>query len=335
MTATAPELGLIDVTNEEHHAIRALSNSGMADLAVSTLRYWYHHVNPAPKPDDEETVSQRMGSALHCAVLESEQTFEERYACELDASVWPVCLDTIADIRGWITDKGHKPKGTAKADVTRQALDLMEAIGERVPILEVEKARFFAQNKGKTILNVEEWERVAGMAQALLDEPSLKPILAKGCPEQTIVARDPETGVLLKSRLDWMHPKVTLDLKTFTQRRGKSIDKSIHDAIVYERYYIAAYFYSYVRSLASNEPLDRAVFVEAFVESDQPHETRIKSFMPKTGGNVNMYWELARVEVRRMIRLYADCLKKYGDEPWRDKQEVSTLTDEDVKSLAW
>lgn len=338
MTATTEDvqLGILDITNAEHHAIRALSNSGMKDLAVSPLRYWYRWINPAPKPEaEEESAAQKMGSALHCAVLESEETFESRYARALDPSDWPVCLDTIQEIRGYITDKGEKPKGTRKDEVIGQALDLMKRIGEAVPILQVEQARFLAANEGKTIMHPDEWERLAGMTLALSEEPALKPILRAGKPEVSMVARDPETGVLLKARLDWMAPGVTLDLKTFTVKRGGSIDKAIHDAIYFEGYYKQAYFYDLVRRLATGEGQGRIDFVNAFVESDQPHETRIVKQVPKRGGSLNMYWETARIEVRQMIRLYADCVAKFGDDPWRDKQEISTLADEDIRQLSY
>lgn len=338
MTATTEDvqLGILDITNAEHHAIRALSNSGMKDLAVSPLRYWYRWINPAPKPEaEEETTAQKMGSALHCAVLESEEALESRYARALDPSDWPVCLDTIQEIRGYITDKGEKPKGTRKDEVIAQALEVMKRIGEAVPILQVEQGRFLAANEGKTILHPDEWERLAGMALALSEEPALKPILRSGKPEVSMLARDPETGVLLKARLDWMAPTVTLDLKTFTVKRGGSIDKAIHDAIYFEGYYKQAYFYDLVRRLATGAGHDRIDFVNAFVESDQPHETRIIKQIPKRGGSVNMYWETARIEVRQMIRLYADCLAKFGNDPWREKQEIQTLADEDIRQLSY
>jgi hypothetical protein len=41
------------------------------------------------------------------------------------------------------------------------------------------------------------------------------------------------------------------------------------------------------------------------------------------------------VEVRKMIRLYADCLDKYGGAPWRDPQEVAEVEDGDIKQMAW
>jgi hypothetical protein len=335
-TATADsDIGILDISAEEHHAIRALSNSGMKDLAVSPLRYWYRWINPAPKPDEEESAALKIGSALHCAVLESEEVFESRYACAIDPLDWPVCLDTIQDIRGWITDKGEKPKGTRKDEVIAQALDLMKRLGEEVPILQVEQARFAARNQGKTILKPDEWERLAGMTRALIEESALRPILAKGKSEQTLVARDPETGVFLKARLDWMAPRHTLDLKTFSVKRGGSIDKAICDAIWFEKYYVQMYFYDLVRRLATGSGHDRIDHVLALVESDQPHETRIKLIQPKTGGSLNLLWETARIEARSLIRLYANCLAKYGDEQWRDPQDIHVLADEDIKALAY
>jgi hypothetical protein len=330
-----PVIGILDITMAEHHAIRALSNSGMRDLAVSPLRYWYQNINPAPAVEEEESKALRMGSALHCAVLESEETFESRYVRELDPSDWPVCLDTVKDIRDWVADKGGKCKGVVKDEVIASALAFMRETGDSVPILADEQKRFFALHGHKTVLKVEEWERIAGMARALAEEPALRPILAKGKAEVSIVAEDPETGVLLKARLDWMAPRFILDLKTFTQKRGVSIDKSIGDAIYYERYWVQAYFYDYVRRLATGEKAGEFDFVFAFVESDQPHETRIKSLLPKIGGNVNLFWETARHEVQARIRQYANYLSKYGDNPWRDPQKIENLTDADVRQFAY
>ena len=324
--------GIHQITNAEHHALRALSNSGMADLAVSPLRYWYLHINPAPKEEADESAALRMGSAMHCAVLESEETFMSRYACKLDPSDWPVCLDTMDDLRKWhLAATGVKAGGTRKDEVIAQCLNVPGC----PPILAEEERRFFAQNEGKTILTKEEWERVAGMAQALAEEPALRPILREGRPEVTMVAKDPETGVLLKARLDWYAPKFTLDLKSFTAKRGASIDRAVTDAIYYERYWVMAYFYDYVRRLATGEGHGSFDTVLAFAESDQPHETRIRSLLPKSGGSLNLYWETARIEVRQMIRLYAECLNKYGEEPWRNEQKVSPLQDEEVKQFAF
>ena len=333
--AIAPGI-YFDMPAAEYHAAPGLSNSGMKKLAVSPLRYWYHEINPAPKVEEEETVALRIGSALHCAVLEKDEEFERRYACEMDPSDWPVCLDTVPELRGWITDNGEKPKGTRKDEVIVQALGMMARLNKHVPIVQEEKRRFLAANEGKTILHKDEFERVSFMALALREEPAVQSILSEGRPEVSIFATDPETGVLLKSRLDWMHPRITFDLKSLTvKKRGESFDKAVHNAIYYEAYHRQAYLYDYVRRLATGEDHGHADFVFAFVESDLPNETRIKRLQPKRGGSLNLFWEIARQETQAMIRLYAECLDKFGADPWRTEQQISTLADEDIRQFAY
>ena len=331
LATTPPDNGILDIPATEHHALPALSNSGMRDLAVSPLRYWYHHIRPDREPR-EETPAMRLGSALHCAVLEPGETFMSRYARALDPSDWPVCLDKMDDLRAWISSKGHKPSGTRKEQVAEQAAAIMATLPEheRVPILLFEERRFAAQNEGKTILAPDEWSRVEGMADALLREPVLRSILLAGKPEVSMAATDPETGVLLKARLDWMGPSLTLDLKTFSAMRGKEFTKAVHDAIYYEGYYRQAWFYSHVRKLATGEESD---FVFAFVESDPPYETRIKFLQPRFGSEQNTYWAMAGMECRALIRQYAECLERFGDKPWRTDSAAEVLTNEDIRQF--
>lgn len=340
--ATAPteavsvEPGIyLDMPAKIYHAIPALSNSGMKHLAISPLRYWHELIAERPVADEEESKALRLGTALHCAVLEGDEQFDLRYAEAIDPSKWPDYLDTVQDLWSWISRMGEKPKGKKKDEVIQQALGIMKQTGQCVPILAEEERRHFAANKGKIILGLSEWERVCGMTRALKAEPKLRPILASGQPEVSIVARDPDTGVLLKVRIDWLAPKWTLDLKTFSQQRGKSIDKSIGDAIYYERYWVQAFFYHYVRRLATGEKHDGFETVFGFVESEEPHEVRLKSLRPKWAGEVNLYWETARIEVKQRIREYADYQQRFGREPWRELQEIETLTDGDVRQFAF
>lgn len=332
MPSVLTETGLLDISSAEYFAMKALSVSGMKDLMVSPMRCWHLHINPNA-PEIEETAAMRLGRALHCAVLEGEEKFDQRFACALDPSQWLQCLDTMQDLREWIISKGGKPKGTKKEEVAYQAACMMEELGEQVPILLFEERRFSVRNEGKTILTAEEFRRVNGMASALLSEPIVFQALKEGRPEQAIMVRDPETGVLLKSRIDWMNPVATWDLKSFMQTRGKSIDRTITDALFYEGYLEQAYFYRMVRKLASKET--GLPFVFAFVESEAPYEVRVKKLEPNSGQGANVYWETAGATVRKYIRLYAKCLAKYGDSPWRDEQDAVELVDEDIPQLAW
>lgn len=318
--------GVLEIGAEEYFSIPALSHSGMKDLAVSPLRYWHLWVNPE-RPTREETSAMRIGSALHCAVLEPAEKFESRYACALDPTDWPVCLDTVTELREWLNSKGVKPIGTSKAPMVEQALSVMKQLGEYVPILAHEEKKFFAENQGKTILKPEEWRRVSGMARVLLNEPVLQKILSQGKAEVALTATDPETGVLLKCRVDWLSDSAMLDPKTFTVKDGDSVDRAISKAIFYQRYHIQAALYKKIHKLVFGKP---AGFINAFVESEEPHEVRIL----RHAGNTTLYG-MAEAEINYLIRLYAHCWKTYGDKPWRTAQETTDLDDKDFPQTSW
>lgn len=312
-----------------------LSQSGMKDLAISPYRYWYLRVNPNA-PLIEPSPQMVFGSALHCLILEPSQ-FEGRYARAISVSDFGECLITMDDLRGWLKDHGISPRGVRKADLIAQ----VTAEDPSVPIFDLVNEEFLRESLGKTILRPDDWDRVHAAADSLVAEPELQAVLAAGEAEVAMTATDPETGVFLKSRMDWVSAAWTLDIKTFSQTRGKSIDETVNDAIWYEGYYRQAYLYSLIRSLQPGfvKPGIGAAappFMFAFVESTPPFETRIRVVRAKCGGEVNMLWERARIETRELIRLYAECMEHFGtDKPWRYAQEARVLADEDFRQLAY
>ena len=325
-------------TPANYFAAPGLSNSGLKELAVSPMRYWHRFLNPL-RPADEPTPAMQFGSALHCAILEPDE-FDSRYACEL---IPPEdCLVTVDDIRTWIRSQGVTPKGARKDELIAQCYGIP---GEPPVILETLKLMHAQAHEGKVIFEADDWRRIQGAADSLRAEPRVRELLGEGQPEVPMFATDPETGVLLKARMDWVAPRRTVDLKTFAQQRGKGIDKSVADAIWYEHYHWQAYLYTLIRTLqpgaAKGEgPTARASaappFVLIFVESEEPHEVRIRELRPMSGGRINMFWERARIEVRNLIRTYAECMAHFGpDKPWRYAQEVNPLEDEDLPALAW
>lgn len=314
------------MTDQEYFASPGLSNSMMKDLAVSPLRMWAKHIDPN-RVKEEASPEMQVGSALHCAILQPSE-FDQRYACEAIAPAG--CLRTIGDMRAFLTENGQKPKGTRKEEAIAQ----VQAFAPKVPIWDVIEEEHYRANLGKVIFPVESWLCISGAVRALLDEPRVVEIIdnPEGRAEVPLFVTDPDTGVKLKGKLDWLAPTFTMDLKTFTQKRGKSIDRSVADSILYESYYRQAYFYGLLRGW----PKDfSGEFVIAFVESVPPHEVRIRRLVPKIGGNANLYWLRAQMEVRQMIRTFAECMAKFGTKPWRYAAEIETLTDEEIPQLGY
>jgi len=322
------------MTAEEYFAAPGLSYSGMKTLAISPLHYWHKYINPE-RQKDEPSAEMALGTALHCAVLEP-GCFDDRYARQVTADEYPGAFVTVDDITSRIRELGATPRKGRKADLIEQLIGLdLDAV-----IWDVLKANHELMNHGKILLAKEDWRRITGMADALLAEPRLAHLLSEGQPEQCFFVTDPETGVSLKARMDWVSRYYTVDLKTFSQYRGKSIQRAIGDAIYYERYFLQAFLYSFIRSIAAgNTKISGAQtapeYVIAFVESDEPYAVELRSLRAKSAGEVNLYWQTARTEVRGFISLYADCMKRFGDKPWRTTAEIELLTDEDVPQLAY
>lgn len=79
----------------------------------------------------------------------------------------------------------------------------------------------------------------------------------------------------------------------------------------------------------------RHAFGFVFIESDEPFDLRIVQLSPSEAlrAERNVYWNVAALSIEDKIQLYAECLKKYGDDPWRDPAKPYVLQDTDLPTL--
>lgn len=63
-----------------------------------------------------------------------------------------------------------------------------------------------AKDRGAIPLKPKQWNMVMGMAAALREHPTAAALLdpERGAPEQSLFARHPGTGIMLRARLDWL-----------------------------------------------------------------------------------------------------------------------------------
>jgi hypothetical protein len=322
-----------DMNHEQYKELPGVSWSSLKDLAVSEYRFWHLHINPN-RPEPRTSPEMQFGSALHCAVLEPDQ-FNERYACMLSQSDYTGLLVTMDNLRQWMRDRGKTPKGSLKSDLIAQVRYEFEQghCGEEPPLiwdLMVEASD--QENKGKVQFAKDDWLRIIACAESLKSEPKMQELLKEGRAEAWYEVKDKDTGIILKARMDWVTDRYTPDLKTYQQKRGKSIDKTVCDAIWYEGYVAKMYFYTMVRDLAGETGTQPIL---CFVESEPPHETRLRLLGPKVGGQATLYWITARKTVRDLLDLYYACLKRYGDKPWRDPRGIEPLEDMEIPQQAW
>ncbi len=71
-----------------------------------------------------------------------------------------------------------------------------------------------AMARDKEFVTFKQFEKIAGMANALTRDPTADSAFQDGAPEMTGIHQDPETGIWLKVRPDYLRPKLAVNYKT-------------------------------------------------------------------------------------------------------------------------
>lgn len=154
---------------------------------------------------------------------------------------------------------------------------------------------------GKSVLVPDDVETIKGIAHALSHDPLIKSGLLNGEVERSIICKDKETGVWLKSRPDALpvNADLVVDLKTCASATAYATRQSIRE-------------YAYHMQLALTGMLMREVighnisdedYVLVFVETKRPYCVNVKPIDPSA-----IFY--GRCQVRRAIRKFAECLNK-------------------------
>ena len=339
-----------DMDEDFYHAAEGLSCSGIKHLTVSKLNYWHRNLNPDREPE-EDTGARRFGKATHAFALEPER-FARAFAMKLSPEDRPGALVTADDMKAFLEANGLPKSGKKKSDL----VDRIVASELPAVIWDLELEKYVALHAGKTFLGKEESKKIAGAAAVLADDPYVTAALTGGMPEVSFFVRDPATGVMLKARMDYVRPRSTIDIKTFSNSRGKPVQKAIFEAIFYEGYHLQCVFYNQVREIARQQlaageiqPVGNVSegwlkeftetkehgFVLIFIESAPPFDLRmvLMKEAEARGADLNVYWSSAQMRIYDMKELYAECLQKYGDGPWRERPPPHQLEDTDLPML--
>ena len=75
------------ISNEEYHADPAISASQLKEIGKSPFHYWKRYVDPDRSPS-EPTAAMRLGSLVHCAVLEPNAIAAVRVDGDLSGSTY-------------------------------------------------------------------------------------------------------------------------------------------------------------------------------------------------------------------------------------------------------
>ncbi len=130
-----------------------------------------------------------------------------------------------------------------------------------------QEARDAARVEGRTPLLPDQLAAVQAMRDAILADPVAGRAFQGGAAEQSLFWRDPEFGVICKTRPDWLpgHGRYLVDIKTSTNANPKKFEKAIAEFGYHQQ---AAWYLDGVEAVTGTRP---ARFAFVVVSKKAPH----------------------------------------------------------------
>lgn len=258
-----------DVSNDDYHSGPGVSKSHLDDIAPecgnSPKHYWAKRLNPEREPE-VKTEAKILGDAIHKAILEPDELARHFVTVPPDAPKRP----SITQINAL------KPSLESQGQIAYWR-------------------DFNREHVGKLVLKPAEMKTVIACRDAIHLHPQAKLLFQEGSPEQAYYAIDPETGELIKCKLDYDRLEVAgqgVDLKTTESAEpfafGRSATKYRYD--VQGTWYPDTIHAAYGPGIVEE-------FIFVAIEKDFPHAVGI---FPMDAMDVPAARSLARRDLARI-----------------------------------
>ena len=167
-------------------------------------------------------------------------------------------------------------------------------------------------------LTMPESVKVNGMRESVHnDVESMQYLTMPGDAEISFICTDPETGIQIRSRFDWLtHSRVSVDVKKTQDLR--KFARSVSDY----RYHVQDAMYSFVYKQVMQERLEHFFFLA--VEEESPYSCKLFELD-------DLAKEIGQHYFRKNLRTYADCVNS-GKWPHKDLPEIIELSNWEVSN---
>lgn len=158
------------------------------------------------------------------------------------------------------------------------------------------KAKAACEFGGDYVLTKQEGKKILNMREAVHSNlEAAKQLFCNGRAELSAVVKDPETGVTIRARFDWLSDSgVAVDLKKTQDIR--KFGKSVNDY----RYHVQDAMYSFIYKQITGDDLQAFYFLG--VEEEAPHSNQMLVLD-------GLAKEIGHFYFRRDLRTYADCIE--------------------------
>lgn len=154
-----------------------------------------------------------------------------------------------------------------------------------------------AIERGMTIISTDDLATIRAMKEAIEAHEFAWAAFSNGKPEQTLVWKDKETGVMLRCRPDFLPAALAHipDYKTAISARLADFERAVWN---YGYYQQAAWYLDGIEAVTGHKPQSFFFVVQ---EKEAPYLIN-----PIRAGQLSIEW--GRLQNRRAIRLFAECL---------------------------
>ena len=171
---------------------------------------------------------------------------------------------------------------------------------------------------GRVPLRPSDYLAAVAMADAVKSHPLAAKLLRNGKPERTLIWRDPATGVMCRTKADWLRPDGIVDLKTCESAAPDALSKAAHNY----GYAIQAPFYLRGHRAFPNRHYGDPFFVHIAVEKTPPYLVHVNQLTERA-----MAW--GDRQVSQALEIYRDC-QESGEWPGYPTDEIT-----DIDLPAW
>lgn len=333
---------------DEYHADRSLSASGIKDIQVSPLTFWMRSRFNPNRPDDSSEPKER-GKAFHARLLEGPEAFAERYAVQPQIGDYPDAIDGGAALKERCRELGLPVSGTIAELCARIRANAPDAV--LWPDI-MQEFTDIAAEAGLTIIKRKLADEIERQVRIVEMHPGTEKALRGGYSEVSLFWIDPETGVPMKSRVDYLKSRAAVELKTFSNPLGKTVDAAVVGSVANNKYFVDAVVRLTGIEIAKAMYRDRGMtivngevpakwmaafadpaphaFVFLFLEAGDIPNVRVREFKQRetAKGDQNLYWSKGHAMFRQGVEFYRQCLEHYGpDLPWIDPQPMRAFSD--------
>jgi hypothetical protein len=339
--------------DEVHHAIPALSASGIKWLRVSTMDYWARQrwLNPNYEEDNEEvadSTARELGKAYHKRILEGREAFMACYAPAFDPSAHEGALENADAIKDAL--RKHKENGAdvklsgKKADMIANLLDLDPS----AKIMDVLRESHEDAHDGMTFLPANVLRKIELSAAVIEKDPELGKLFRGGASEVTMCFICPDTGCPCKLRFDYIKPRDVIDLKSFANKMAMPVNQAVAREFANNRYPFQGAWYregarhikrmiresrvygdappELLKGLLADHP---KTFTYVFMQKGPAPVARGRRLLPESS-----IYTLAKAKNDEAKVLFQRCREHFKDDPWVSPEPIDDFRDEEVPAYA-